>query len=518
MLLASGFALFLVSCSDDVLDDENLNNYSDVNYFREAPQFNEAVIAQYSNLTGLGMYSRDYYFILDLMSNDASPAPPLLGNEGALARYTHGPSNELINNLWTGLYRFSLRSNYALDQLERWEPETDADETLKQQYTGESLFFRAFAYDQLTSLWGDVPLRLSSELHFEYDVPRTASAEVYQAAENDLEMAIGLLPDSYTGEDAGRITRFAAHALLGRVNLHQNDYEGVIAALEPLAPGEAHPYELNPNFDNQFSPTNDETVETIFDINHLWTGWGNGNAFYMFGGMETWGGRTTHTGRSQEYGFNDWANVTVNTAVAQMFTYEGEGGEDYVDPRAALTFYGPNGGDMDFCAGNGSTTSGEPCAETQAYTLQRNNWRKYSNYEYTASTGIPNSNINTQVIRYADVLLMLAEAYIETGQISEGMELINVVRDRVGAFSYSTSQSEADAREIVRRERTLELAGEQTRWFDLKRWGNMAATLNAEENIDDTGAAPFQDFMELFPIPQREVDANGEVSVANGWN
>lgn len=519
ILLFGALALVLSACSEEVLNDENQNNYSDDNYFREAPQFNEAVLAQYSNLTGLGMYSRDYYFVLDLLSNDASPAPPLLGNEGAISRYTHGPSNSLINNLWTGLYRFSLRSNYAQDQLDRWEPENDADQALKNQYIGESLFFRAFAYDQLASLWGDVPLRNSYDLHFEYDTPRSSAADVYASAESDLQQAISLLPDSYAGEEIGRATRFAAHALLGRVNLHQNDFAGVVEALEPLAPGASHPYGLNPNFDEQFSPLNDETVETVFDVNHLWTGWGNGNAFYMFGGQETWGGRTTHTGRSQEYGFNDWANVTVGRSVAQSFTYDDENGENYTDPRAALTFYGPNGGDQDFCAGGvGSTTSGVPCEETQPYTLQKNNWRKYSLYEYIASTGIPNSNINTQVIRYADVLLMLAEAYIETGRTSDGIELINIVRERVGAFTYGSGQSQEAARQIVRRERTLELAGEQTRWFDLKRWGDMVDVLNGEEDLDDTGAAEFQDFMTLLPIPQREVDANGAVTVDNSWN
>lgn len=143
----------------------------------------------------------------------------------------------------------------------------------------------------------------------------------------------------------------------------------------------------------------------------------------------------------------------------------------------------------------------------------------YALYETKEFYGGPKSNINTQIVRYADVLLMLAESLIEQNKISEALPYINAVRDRVGAFEITTLGSQDNARVILRRERQLELAGEQVRWFDLNRWGIAKQTLNAEKQLQ-LSKQPFEDKHILLPIPQIEKTTNAALAndVANDWN
>ena len=195
------------------------------------------------------------------------------------------------------------------------------------------------------------------------------------------------------------------------------------------------------------------------------------------------------------------------------FTYTDESGAEYTDPRAALTFYGEKGGDMQFCdmcdAGVIDYNFGEK--------LYR--WRKYQTYEFEENHELPQSPINSQVIRFADVLLMLAEAQIEQGKTGDAIAHINRVRARSGAFEYTDLGSQDNARQILRRERQLELAGEQVRWFDLVRWGVAEQTINPEKQAQ-IGKSPFQAKHVLLPIPQVERDANPNVGgdVADNWN
>ena len=146
-------------------------------------------------------------------------------------------------------------------------------------------------------------------------------------------------------------------------------------------------------------------------------------------------------------------------------------------------------------------------------------WRKYEYYENVNSYGEPESSINGQVIRLADVLLMQAEALIESNQISSALPLINKVRARAGAFQFTTLGDQTKARTIVRRERQLELAGEQIRFFDLVRWGTLVTTINAEKQAA-LGIQPVKDYHVLLPIPQSERDANPTLNaqVKNNWN
>jgi len=368
------------------------------------------------------------------------------------------------------------------------------------------------------NLFGDVPLKNNIADHYILLSERTPKDQIWASIETNLKAAIDKLPVAYANDaDYGRVTKGAAVALLGKVYLYQKKY--ALAATE-LAKLTASPYtyELTASIDDMFI-ADQKNSETVFAVmNGPWQGWDVGNAYYMFGGQEQWGGKATHTGRAMEYGFNDWWNVLVSNALVDAFTYPNESGTSYTDPRAALTFYSANGtkgGDATYC---------DACADSiKKYGFKvkdgQKSWRKYNLYENINNSGQPDSPINGQIIRYADVLLMLAESYIEDGKINEALPLINQVRARSGAFEYTTLGDKTKATALLRLERQIELAGEQHRFFDLVRWGTLVTTVNAEK-LAAIGIAPVKEYHVLLPIPQAERDANPKLDaqVKNNWN
>lgn len=513
-------ASLFTACKKSKLDLQNQGAYTFETYFQTDEAMNQAMIAAYATLLHNGLYSRDYYFIFDLLGNDAERDAPLLGDLLQLAQYNFGPTNTQIQDLWASLYRLIFRSNVVIDRALLWQTANPTEENNKKQYIAEARFLKAWANLNLVMLWGRVPLQTEYKTTVENNYPSRADvAAVWAAVEADLAAAIADLPVSYDANNLGRATRGAAVALLGKAYLYQQKWQQAQDELKKLSQA-PFSYSLVNNFDNLFSTTNQVNTEVIFQVMHAnWTDWGIGNQYYMFGGQETWGMKATHSGRAQEYGFNDWRNVYISGAIVNGFTYPSPAtGNAYLDPRAKLTYYGDasKGGDLTYC----DQCSGGAIAYPFTDANGGYRWRKYQYYEQTAQYGGPQSPINSVVIRYADVLLMLAETYIQQGNTgSEPLNLINQVRDRVGAVNYTSLGDQNSAMSILRRERQIELAGEQVRYFDLLRWGIIKSTINTEKQAQQ-GIQPFQDKNVLLPIPQAEKDANPSVAgdIQNNWN
>jgi len=522
-------------CNEDILDIKSQNQYSEETYFKTAPQFNEGVVATYATLLMNGLYSRDAYYLFDLLANDAENNIFLLGDVAQLHDYSYGPAQPQMSDLWKNLYRMIYRANLVLAKAEEWQPTVQADMDKKKQYMGEVSFLRGYAYFMLVNLWGRVPLKLEFSEATEL-TPRAGTVnEVWAAVESDFTNSINGLPVTYGNADRGRVTKGAAIAMLGKAYLYQKKYAQAESEFMKITAA-PFTYSLNPNFDNQFSAANNLSTETIFDIQHKWTDFASGDQYYMFGGQEAWGGKTTHTGRAMEYGWNDWNNTVVSPALVGAFKYQDEEGDSYTDPRARLTFYGDaaSGGDTDFCHTCTKASKGGSLMAIYApdatkpgpyiYPFAANNtigysWRKYEYYETKEFYAGPDSNINTQVVRYADVLLMIAECLIEQNKLSDALPYINKVRARVGAFQYTSLGTLENAKTILRHERQLELAGEQVRWFDLVRWGIAKQTLNNEKQLQ-LGKQPFEDRHMLLPIPQIEKTTNTALTtdISGDWN
>ncbi len=512
------FVLIAMGACEKTLELPNQNNYTFDTYFTTDAALNQAVIATYSPLLHLGMWAREYYFIFDLLGWDAKPDAPLQGDLLGLAQMNFEPSHFYLSEQWKTLYRIVYRTNVVVDRAAAWQPANNAEKLNKAQYMGEAKFMRAYAYFNLVNNWGRVPLHTSYEETTQNQFPSRASvAEIWAFIEQDLKDAEASLPVEYPSEWLGRATRGAAIALLGKSYLYQKKWADAQAELTKLTEA-PFTYALAANYNDLFSQTNESNTETIFQVMNK--KWEEGDRDDYFENAQERGafGMGTHTARAQEYGWNDWANVFVTDAVVNAFTYPdpATNAPGYVDPRAAYTFYGDaaSGGQVEYC----QQCAGGPIAYPFATRGYR--WLKYEYYDEQEKIGGTKSGINGQVIRYADVLLLLAEAYIQQGNTgNEPLDLINQVRSRVGAVPYPSLGDQANAFGILKRERRLELSGEQSRYFDLVRWGIAKETLNAERASEGDNHV-FQDKHVLFPIPQYEKDTNPGVAndIANDWN
>lgn len=513
------------SCKKSLLDVQSQSAYSVETYFNNSDALNQATIATYATLLHNGLWSREYYFIFDLLSYEAKKTTNMQGDLAQLADYTFGTNQTQLGQLWSSLYRMTFRANVVLDRIEKWKPTEQSDIQRTKQYAAEVRFLRAYAYFNLVSLWNDVPLITSydSTIANNY-ASRTPAATVWSFVEQELTAAAPDLPVKYGDADLGRITQGAALAMLGRVYMYEKKWVDAQTTLQKLTQA-PFSYSLDPDYNNLFSTTNQNSPENIFQImNAPWTDWGIGNQYYVFGGQETWGGKATHSDRAQEYGFNDWNNVYISNAAVKAFTYANpaNGQAGYIDPRAKFTFYGS-------AESGGATVYCEKCVEgVQPFPFDATDpqgdykWKKYEYYNEVKTFTGPQSAINGQVIRYADVLLMLAECYIQQGNAgTQPLGLINSVRGRSKAVLYSSLGTQSNALSILTRERQLELCGEQSRYFDLMRWGIAKQTINAERKAEPKdGTTPFQDKNVWFPIPDIEKNYNPNVAkdVKDNWN
>lgn len=509
------------SCKKSLLDLENKSGYTYDTYFATDGVLNQAVVATYATLLHPGLWTREYYYIFDLLGYEAKPDAPLQGGLLNLAQYKFGPDQNELQQYWASLYRVILRANAVLDRTSEWAPANSTEEAHKKQYIAEAKFLKSYANFNLVNTYGRVPLRTSylGTVANTYPV-RSSTKAIWDAIEKDLKEAIADLPLNYPATELGRVTKGAAIALLGKSYLYQKKW-GEAQDQFKLLMQAPYTYTLAPNYMDLFSTQNQNNPETIFQImNQEWKDWGVGNQFYMFGGQETWGAKATHSGRAQEYGFNDWKNVLVTSSAVKAFTYPNPmDGTVYKDPRAKFTFYGDaaSGGQTVYCQ---ECASGPKPFNFDDPSTGGYRWLKYQYYNKIAVYGGPQSGINGQVIRFADVKLMLAETYIQQGVTSAiPLGLINDVRDRVGAVRYTTLGSQAEALNVLMRERRLEFCGEQSRYFDLIRWGIAKQTINAERQIEE-GTQPFQDKNILFPIPLVEKETNPNVAkdIQNDWN
>lgn len=515
---------FLTTGCDNSLDNvQNQTSYNDDTYFTTVPTIGEAVTATYGLMLYKGLYSRDFYYLMDLTGNESEADAPLLGDVLQLHDYSYASNHAQINDLWSTAYKMTLRANLVISKAAKVIPASDADKTRLQQYVSEAYFLKAYAEFLLVTLWGRVPIRKDYEGTSDFYLTRSSVDDVWKQIESDLKNAADGLPVIYTNSatDLGRATKGAAIALLGKSYLYQKKYAEAAAQFELLTKA-PFTYDLVKNLDELFTKSPVKNAETVFDVPHkAWGGWGEGSPYYMFGSQEgSTSGKNTLTGRAMEYGWNDWRNVFISDASVKAFTYTDEAGATFVDPRAKNTFYGDaaSGGDVTFC--DNCTTGSKPYPFAENGNGYR--WRKYEPYEYKEKAELPQSDINSQIIRYADVLLMLAESYINLGKTGDALPLINKVRSRSGAFVYTALGSKEEAFKKLMLERQLELVGEQVRFFDLVRWGIAKNTLNTEKKAKyPTGTQPFfQDKHVLFPIPLTEKNTNPAVAkdIVNDWN
>lgn len=508
-----GSMLLTTACEKDPLNQVNPNQPTTESFWANGTDAVKGVNAAYSGLQQLGTYRRWLNFAYDLRSDDGFSNSPW-GELASFTRFVLTNYNfEVSDNLWRDHYRAIWRTNQVIANVPNI-PATAMEEGLRKRVLAEAKFLRALYYFNLVSLYGRVPLLLTPS---DPSAPLPAQAEPAQVWEQiiaDLQAAKPDLPASYTGNDVGRATSGAAATLLGKVYMQNKQWALASAQFQEVIG--SNQYRLTQTYTDNFRHTTENNAESIFEVqfSDAKLGGNDGDDATSSEG----GQRSQFWGAPNAGGFVDGE---VRPWVVNEFLQEGTTAGTR-DPRLAATvFYNrrqfqsslPTDGDT-LVYGVGFLTRYKPDSPNRTRVY----WRKYQTDYYRTFENF-DSPINHRVMRYADVLLLQAEALNEQGKTADAVPLINQVRTRATlAPLVAGNFNQTSLRNQIMHERVTELTGEGLRWFDLQRWGllDTPAGLTLLRAHD----ADFNNFeigkSNRLPILQRDIDLAG-LQQNPGW-
>ncbi|MGI8583047.1 MAG: RagB/SusD family nutrient uptake outer membrane protein [Chitinophagaceae bacterium] len=511
--VAATVALSAMSCKKSLdLDIVNPNRVDESNFWKTSQDAVAGINAVYGNFYRNGApYSRWLPFYMDVRSDDGYSTSGWNELRSVSGLNITQYSFEVNIDTWAHHWRGVFRANQVLANV----PGIAMDDALKTRILGEAKFLRAVYYYNLINIWGNIPLIL--EPSQPADKPSQATPEqVWAQIEKDLTEATQTLPLSYTGDDLGRATKGAAYGFLGRAHMQQKKWQQAADAFQWLVSGPgAGMYDLVPNFRDNFLHTTENNKESVFEVQFKMRPENGGDD-----------GPTSNVGTSRApffappgHGFTD---ANMHRWVVWEFLKEtnATGGRDQ---RLAVTALydstderGPN-----FTLVYGSTFTSK---NYDANIRNRVWYHKYlDDYFRINEFEVFNSGINFRALRFADVLLMYAEALNNLNKTAEAYAHVDRVRQRAGMAKLSVvrpGMTQAQFQQQLEHERITELTGESVRWNDLARWGYFEdATKLAQLKARDP---EFNNFTNLsrgkyYPIPQSEIDINPNLKQNIGW-
>lgn len=482
--------LFLSNC-EDFLDQRPEGTIPSTGLdYSKADNIFLPVSASYAKLRNGGSHVFPYIAAFEVTSDNAdkgsSPEdnPPMKEMDD----FSYQSTNGLINDLWVSYYDIVSGANHAIHQMPLFEaalPNSD-DKLYTRQCQGEVKVIRAYAYFNLTRLFGRVPIidtiLTSQQLSA---VPQSSSAALYNFIEKDLQEAIEILPPSFSKEWAGRINKYTAMAIKAKVHMYQQEWDSVASLTDKIiASGR---YSLLEDFREVFSIDGENGRESLFEIQSSTLGKTSGEQTYMEYAYVQ-GPRGNTPANMQGWGFC--------TPSADLISFY-ESRAEIIRPATTLLYRGTKTPEGDSIKHNCTN----PVYNGKVYTPEiYNNWN-FNGYGF---------DHNVRILRYSDVLLMFAEAIASGASVPtvSGLssdDAVNLVRGRAGLVPLAgvTLQQILD-------ERRAELALEEDRFFDLVRSGQAASVLSSK------GFTPGKN--EMFPIPSAQLQLNLNLSQNSGYN
>nr|WP_314835296.1 RagB/SusD family nutrient uptake outer membrane protein [uncultured Flavobacterium sp.] len=469
-------AYFFSGCSNDYLDVDQTESIStkDIELFNNDAGAATFVTAIYSKFLDWNMTSFSWIGLSSIASDDADKgsSPGDTGSDKDLMdALTYNASTPSTSEIFAANYEGINRCNQALSII----PQLDkADPALRARLLGEAKFLRAFMYFTLVKTYGGVPIidhlpNPSSEEDRVMQLTRKSSEEVYAYIENDLNDAIAALPNksAYPASERGRASKGAAYALLAKINLYQENWQKVVDNCN-LVTG----YSIVSDYASMYRLAGENDAESIFEIQ----GTGSVPAKGISGYSNTQGAR----------GAGGWGWGFNTPSVSLVNAYE----EGDVRKEATIIFAG--------------TTLYDGRVVPLTVENPRYNYKAYS----SAFTDGWETDTNIKYLRYAEVLLMKAEALNELGLTTEAIPLLNQIRTRAG-LANTTAVLQGDVRTAIWKERRVEMAMEHDRFFDLVRTGQAQAAFAVDGKTFVTGKH------ELFPLPQAFIAQTGGLSTQN---
>ena len=443
----------LVSCSKEFTDLSPLSERNTGSFYTTSNDMEVAVTGVYNSLLSSGVYNEAIWIMNDLRSDNSYWTGG--GLALAIIDYDDFAENSVSyvgRDAWIDHYEGIGRANVVLDRINS----VDMDESTKNRLIGETLFLRSLLYYNLATAFGNIPLVLDATKSVADGNSHTqvTASQVYTQLVSDLTDAESKLPA--TASKNGRATKGAASALLGKVYLTLGDKSNAASALKRVSG-----YSLVENYADLWGVENEFNKESIFEVNFQ-------SGYSVLGNLFT-------------SAFNSELSVTVTS-----------GSRNWPDP-SLIAAYEP--GDT-----RKSVTINDP---DPTVTGGSNGWCiKYGTTNPSTDNDGPN---NWVVLRYADVLLMLAEAI---GESDESYGYINQVRARAGLAPIDATTPGTFAEKLLK-ERKVELAYEGHRWADLKRFG-VASAVMSSIGVDIKGRLN-------LAIPQRELDINPSFTQNAGY-
>ncbi len=480
-----------VSC-DNFLNEDLQGRYTSQTFYKTQDQALDAVTSAYNSLL-FNNTDNSLWVFGDVASDDAVKGS-LPGDQidiQYIDQFNVLSSNSQLLKMWQCYYEGVSRANIALYYI----PNISMNEELKSRLLGEAKFLRAFYYFHLANIFGNIPLKLNPPLsQADINVPASDVSQIYAQIEKDLNEAVNALPAAYGPNDAGRATKGAALGMLAKTYLFESKYQDVIQTIDKI--NALGIYSLVPVYRENFEAPTQDNPEIVFAVHHL-----RGSDPSLGSYLNVYfGPRGADSTFNFGYAFD---------APVQDFVDEFEVTADsVVDPR------------LDYSVGRPGTKwiNGENYKPSWSPTtyLSKKHIQPFSE----VSSSFADSYLSYVYMRYADVLLMKAEALNELGQIQQALMPLNLVRKRAReSYLYDTrlpgygtvpsdllpdvtSTSQQEVRTAIRHERRVELGLEFHRYFDLMRYGKEAAEAAlAGTNFDF-------DKNRYFPIPLLEVENN----------
>ena len=509
--------LFSTGCQKK-LDIQNPNTPTSDVIFKTADYAQKGVAAIYSTLHRVGL-CRMQFFTNMIRSDEglsASPNASLINNFDIfnVTDYNFFERRVFYQDCYVGINR----CNQVLDNV----PSINIDASLKNQLLGEATFMRGLFYYYLAEYWGNVPIVLHTTTTSDLNTANSTREQVWAQVEADCAKAATMLPVSYDAANVGRATKGAAYALLGKAFLQEHKYQEAANALGWLVTGDGkNVYDLVPNYRDNFIETTENNKESVFEFQ------------YQLNPNDRFDDDVNANPDYQNYGtsivpfFAPVMNETFGFADGQahrwliweMLKEKTTSGQR--DPRIAASFLydstDERGPDYTIVFGKTWTERGYPQGpENQRGTSNSVYFRKFLTDATSNLTTFHSAN-NYRFIRYADVLLMYAEALNGQGQTGQAYPYVDRVRQRAGLAPLSSVMpglSQQQFLDQLKHERITELSGEGHRWDDLDRWGDLGPQLA----VRDPGFANFKKGRdELWPIPQQDIDADPNLKQNPGW-
>ncbi|GEO05145.1 membrane protein [Adhaeribacter aerolatus] len=484
-------SLFTFSCKEDFIDLQPISDMNAGIFYKTEKDMNQAVLSPYASLRSL--YNQNFIYVSEIRS-DNTTFSWVPGNSKDMTSIDNFgdpllSDNTFITNVWNDSYNTILRSNIVLDKI---DAVTFTDNKLKEQYKAEARFIRALVYFWLVRVYGDVP-KVDHQLSVQeaYTIGRSSTEEIYNFIVEDLKFAEANLPTSYAAVDKGRVTVGGAKGLLAKVYMTMAGYplkKGApyyaLAEAKALEVINMPQYSLVPDYKALFDVTKKNSSESLFEIQ------------YKKGG--------TSTGSPWN---NDFAPRFSNKEVVQVGDKSG-----FNAPTPDMSkAYEPGDPRKSISMSDGYV------AVPGGQTVNEKYVKKYYDVSFSGSD---NDN-NWIELRLADIYLIYAEALVRQGkQQAVALTYLNKIRQRArnstgGSANilpdYAPFSSDAEFLLAIEKERRVELAFENHRWFDLVRTERAKAVMTAEQK-EQNGFNPtaWKDNMLLFPIPLQVIQSNPE--------